>query len=560
MYVLQNLHWFVLLLGILVFVHELGHFVMAKLCKVKVLKFSLGFGPKVVGFQRGDTEYVISLLPLGGYVKMHGEMPDAEGENLDPKGSFSQKPVWQRTLVVLAGPTFNLILAFIVYAVLFTGTQTVEATRLGIVTKGQPAYQAGLRPGDVITDVDGKPVFEWNELREIIGKRPGERLQITFMRDAKERHVTIEPESRTEENVFQEAEVRGRIGISAAYVKPIVGVVDLDSPASIAGLKTGDLILAVNARPVTTWDEVRSEVVRSQDDNVIRLSAKRDDQETLDLSLQPVPFPEGLRLDLFSSADTSTAYTGLVSREVLINEIKADTPAAKAGLQVGDRLLGFSMVRSNDDKRIDFPVGVWSIDLAAISGSEALHDYIVTWQRGQHIMNHPLNLEERQETDELKNKRREIVFGATNDPDSIATYTTLRTLGPLAATAAAGQRVASDIHLIVTGVVKLVQGRLSFDTMGGPIMLFVIAEKSAKRGAGAFFSVLSIISINLGILNLLPIPVLDGGHLVFFAMEAIRRRPPSIRTREIANVIGLALLLLLMVLVFKNDMLRYVLG
>ena len=145
MYILQNLHWFVILIGALVFFHELGHFLVAKACRVRVLRFSLGFGPKLLSFERSGTIYQISLLPLGGYVKMLGEAPGAEVPSDERQWAFAERPLWQRTAIVLAGPVFNFMLAYVVYVTMFVGVHTFGATKLGVVSVGDPAWEAGLR-------------------------------------------------------------------------------------------------------------------------------------------------------------------------------------------------------------------------------------------------------------------------------------------------------------------------------------------------------------------------------------------------------------------------------
>jgi regulator of sigma E protease len=558
MYILQNIHWFILLLGALVFFHEFGHFIAAKLSGVKVLKFSFGFGPRLIGIRGAETEYLISALPLGGYVKMLGEIPDSEVAPEDAPRSFAAKPVWVRSIIVLAGPAFNILLAFLVYIGMFTGTQTFGATRLGIVTEGDPAWNAGLRPGDTITAIDGQPVADWEELREQIGKRPEEALRVTYERQGTLHTAEVKPQAHDEANVFQEAETRGRIGVSVRYVRPILGIVDKESPAAKAGLETGDEVVEANGRPIEAWQDLRAAVAATAPGTAVRLTVRRGNDRR-EAVLTPTTPPAGLEAHAFSAADPQGGYTGLVSRDVLVAKVDAGTPASRAGLEPGDRLLRLRIDKPGGES-VERPISVWGADLAAFSGLDARNHFVLTFQRGRDIIEKPLLLEARQEKDELKNVRTEYVFGATNDDESLGTYTFTRRVGPLEATREAASQVGTDVSLIGLGVAKLFSGSIPLNTMGGPIMLFVIAEKSAKRGATAFLRVLAVISVNLGLLNLLPIPVLDGGHLLFFGMEVVRRRPPSLRVREYANIVGLALLALLMILVFRNDILRYVLG
>jgi regulator of sigma E protease len=557
-YVLLNLHWFIILIGALVFVHELGHFVLAKLCGVKVHTFSLGFGPRVLGFTRGETEYRISLLPLGGYVKMLGENPMVPVQDSEKHRAFMHKPVWQRAAIVAAGPLFNLVLAFFVYAVMFYGTNTFGSTRLGVVSRGGPAWQAGLRPGDRITSVSGVPIEHWDELPEHIGPRPDEEVSVGFERKGETHTVVVRPEAFMEPDVFDEPRRRGRIGISLQYIKPVIGVIDFESPAAKAGLQDGDTVLMINGASINAWHELRDAIAGAPAAEPVRITYRRDGRVQT-VTITPAAPPVGLDPELFSSADPVGGYTGLVNLDTRIAAVEPNTPAELVGLQVGDRLLSLAIEKPNGERE-KRPIGVWGIDLAAFSGVDARSNFTLTVQRGRDIMQRGFKLDERKEQDELKNVRRRYVFGATNDDSVLGTYLEERDVGIAEAAGTAAKQVAADTSLIAQGIAMMVRGRISFDNVGGPIMLFVIAEKSAKRGLAYFMRIMAMISVNLGLLNLLPIPILDGGHLLFFGIEAIRRRPPSLRTREIASYIGLALLLMLMVLVFKNDIFRYVLG
>lgn len=262
---------------------------------------------------------------------------------------------------------------------------------------------------------------------------------------------------------------------------------------------------------------------------------------------------------LFSCADAPGGYTGLVNTDTVIAKLEAESPAAKAGLQVGDRLLRM-VRRSPDGAASDRPISVWAIDLGAFQGSDARSEFTLTYQRGERVLTGHLQLLEKQELDEFKNKHTRWVFGAENADDTLGTYTFERRVGLGEAIGQAFVRLGDDIGLIARGLERLVVGRLSIDNVGGPIMLFVIAEKSAKHGMEHFLRMMAVISVNLGLLNLLPIPVLDGGHLAFLGLEAVRRRPASMRVREVANAIGLALIFLLMLLALRNDVIKYVLG
>lgn len=554
-YVLENLPWFVLLIGGLVFFHELGHFTVAKSLGIKVVRFSLGFGPRLLSVRRGETEYQLSLLPLGGYVKMLGDSPWSEVEPEDAPRAFSTRPLWQRTAVVLAGPAANLLLALVTYLVLFSGTRTFGDTKLGIVTANEPAWNAGIRPGDRIVEINGRLTRHWDELRDAIATRPGEALDIEAERGSERLRFRVQAVSHEEGNIFEEKEQRGRIGVSMQYLKPVLAVVDPESPAALAGLRTGDEVKSVNGRAVSAWHEVRDAIAMAAPAQVVVARGG----SLVTASLVPSELPAEMPRDSFSSADPKEGYYGLVSKDVLVHTLDKDTPAAAAGILVGDRIASIT-AHATDGKVRSRPIGIWAIDLAWFSGQDARATFDLLVQRGRTFFTATLQLVEQEDTDELKNRRKTYVFGARNDPSLLLAYELERAVSLAEALGEAARKVVSDTTLIAAGLSRIVSGRLSLDTMGGPIMLFVIAEKSAKRGWQTFFGMMALISVNLGVLNLLPVPVLDGGHLLFFSIEAIRRRPPSIRVREVANMVGLALLILLMLIVFRNDFFKFVLG
>lgn len=560
-YVLTNLPFFLLLVGGLVIVHELGHFLVARACGVRVLRFSIGFGPSLLQVRRGATEYRVGLLPLGGYVKMLGDSTDGELAAADAPFAFSTRPAWQRTAIVLAGPLANFLLAALVYTVLLSGSHWVNGTRMGIVMEDQPAWRAGLRPGDQVTAVDGVPVTAWDALRKAVAARPDGLLTLRFRRgeEAAERQIELRPEAHAEENMFQEQEARGRIGISCQYVLPMLALVDPESPAAMAGLQDGDQVLQVGERPVQAWHELRAAVQATPAGAPVRLRIRRG-EEVLTRQLLPGTAPTGLDSLLASAADGAAgaaAYTGLVARDVVVQRVEAATPAATAGLRVGDRLLTLTQDQA-DGPAITRPIGVWSLDLAA--GLDARLPLRLTWQRGRAIMTAPVQLTERAAADEFNNSYQAIVFGAFNDPAQLGSYQVEERRSPWGALVAGVGQVGQDIGLMGQVLRRLFVGRLPMNSVGGPIMLFVVAEKTAKRGASTFARAMAFISVNLGVMNLLPIPTLDGGHLMFYALEAVSRRQLSWRLREAANLVGLVLLLLLMALSFRNDVLRFIVG
>lgn len=346
----------IVVLGVLIFVHELGHFIFAKLFKVGVEKFSLGFGPKLYGKKIGETEYLVSVFPLGGYVKMVGENIEGELCPDDRARSFAEKPPLQRIIIVAAGPVFNLIFAYLIFIVLFMVGVPSATTKIGEVIAGKPAARAGIREGDLITSINGTQVSRWDDFAKAIAESKGKPVVLQLMRDKTPLTFTMQPETRTAKNIFGDT-----------VTSPIIGVV-------------------------------------------------------------------------------------------------------AAGETVTDRY------------------------------------------------------------------------------------------GPVDAFVKGSLQTANVIRLTVLSIVKLVERAIPLDTIGGPIMIAKMAGQQAAAGGVSYLAFMALLSVNLGILNLLPVPILDGGHLFFYLWELLFRKPVSMKAREIAQQVGLVLLIGLMVLAFYNDIARYVLG
>lgn len=358
----MTLLWAVILFGILIFFHELGHFLLAKILGVKVLKFSLGMGPKLIGKKIGETEYIISALPLGGYVKPLGEEPGEElTEEEKPRAFNFQKP-WKRAAIILAGPVFNLVLAYLIFAFFLGMNQPIAIPDLDSITttiegvqNNSPAMKAGIKKDDTVAAINEKPVSDWNEMAEVFAKNPGKELSVKVKRGGEIINVSIVPESVTVKGDDGKETVIGRIGISKKL-------------------------------------------------NVHFIESK----------------------------------------------------------------------------------GILEIPFRAL---EALYGWCV---------------------------------------------------------------------LTLKVVVMLFTGGVSAKQVGGPILIVDAAAKAASVGAFAYFNFIAVISVNLAILNLMPVPVLDGGHLMFLSIEALRRKPLSEKVLNWANKVGMALLLMLIAFVFYNDIMRII--
>ncbi|MDH5203256.1 MAG: RIP metalloprotease RseP [Nitrospirota bacterium] len=345
-----------LLLGILIFVHEFGHFLAAKLLGVRVLKFSLGFGPALLKKKYGDTEYLLSSVPLGGYVKMLGESLEEELKEEEKLMAYNYQPVWKRFFIVFSGPLFNLVFAVFIFFFIFLHGLPVMLPEVKDIVPQSPAERVGIMKGDTIIAIDGSPVNQWDEMTKIIHNSPGKELSVEIKRSNEVIKISVTPEKKTIKDIFGQEKEIGIIGIT---------------PSGKTFMKQQGLFQAVNNAIQRTWE-----------------------------------------------------------------------------------------------------VSV----------------------------------------------------------------------------------------LTLVAIVKLIQRVIPADTIGGPILIFQMAGEQASLGFLNFFVFMAVISINLGVLNLLPIPILDGGHVLFLGIEAIRRKPLNEKFIKVTHGVGLAIIILIITLATYNDIMRLITG
>ena len=424
-------------LGVLVFVHELGHFMAARWNGVRVLTFSLGFGPKLLKFRRGDTEYCLSAIPLGGYVKMAGENPE------DPRSGqpdeFLSKTKWQRFQILIMGPAMNLGLAVIVLAIVLMQGATAPAyisrpALVGVVKSGSAAEKAGLQRGDIITRLGSADVATWEQLEMAVASRPEREVEAVVIRDRQEQRLTIRPdltELRTRGNARFEI---GTIGVWPD-VNPSIRALVAGEPAEKAGLKPGDVIVSINGERMVFASQV-SEAIAKHPGQEIQVVVRRDGAEQ---AIAVVPSRQG--------------ENGRIGINIS-DEVESFTPSP---LQA----IGMSVQRN--------------------------------WEMSGMI---------------------------------------LRTL--------------RDLFI----------GEASPRQLMGPVGIAQLSGESAQAGWIALFSLMASLSLNLGLLNLLPIPVLDGGHIFIMGIETIVRRDFSLAVKEKMLFAGFVALMALMVTVIYNDLTR----
>jgi regulator of sigma E protease len=423
---------FAFVLGVLVFVHELGHFLAAKRIGIKVLKFQLGFNPTVVSFRRGDTEYGIGALPLGGYVKMAGENPDEARTGRSDE--FLSRSKWERFQVLFMGPAMNIALALLLTAVvLYQGAQVPvyedQPVVIGSIAPDSPASKTDLRPGDRIVSVADSEVPTWEQFYIAVGTRPNREVTLGVVRNGRERTVTVTPVP-SKETRFEV----GEIGVMPD-VHPHVPSVNPGEPADRAGIKPGDVIAAVNGRPIVFRTQLR-EAIASHPGQQITVSILRNGA------------PMDIRVTPEKRGDIGWLGIGLADA----------TKSVKPGL--------VEAVRLSVEKNVQY------------SG------------------------------------------------------------------------------LIFQTVWGLLTRETSPKQLMGPVAIAQLSGESAQLGWIALFSLMASISLNLGLLNLLPIPVLDGGHILIMALEGVARRDFSTRVKEKMLLAGFVVLMMLMVTVIYNDLTR----
>lgn len=545
----------VLLLGGLIFVHELGHFVVAKLLNVKVVRFSVGFGPRLVGFTRGETEYRIAALPLGGYVKMAGDDPGEAPKPEDQGRGFLEQSPFRRFLIAFAGPAANLVFPVVLYLAigLLQNGKLVPGPVVGTVAPGSPAAQAGLEPGDRILSVTpsagpARPIRWFNDLREAVSPHPGEPLRFDVERDGRRLPpLVITPASEREPNPI-EVTVRGVIGVTPAYAPALVAPA---APGAAGPVAPFDLVVRIGGAPV-----------RHAGDLSRLLAAARCAPVDLEvLREKPAPLP-GAALSTWEplalSGVPTCAGTGPSllpadpSLSTFVGQVTPGGPAEAAGLRRGDAIAAVDGRAVLSFRDINALAGVFKVG----------HPVKLTLAGGREVSLVPGEQAARDDVTGESSRRPVLGFSAASPPPLkaaalVADQVPLRL--PLAEVAAHSFGHLWEVtRITVLGIARIVTGHISFRAVGGPIMLFSIAAKAAEDGWESFLFTMALISVNLGLMNLVPIPVLDGGHIAASAVEALTRRRPSVRAREIANLVGLALLALLMIAVFRNDIARLI--
>jgi regulator of sigma E protease len=429
--VASNIVVALIVLGIIIVIHELGHFVVAKFFKIKVETFSVGFGPRLFGFRRGDTDYRISAFPLGGYVKMAGETPSdtITGEAHE----FMSKPKWQRFLVAAAGPAMNVILAVGLLTGLYVyGTELPEFMSglaiVGVVERGSPAEQAGIRSGDQILAIDGKTTPNWQDIQTRVLTSAGRSIPITIQRQGERLEATVTP-------IRKGSEEAGFIGMGP-LIRTIVGAVNPDSPAAMAGMLAGDEIIRVNGIDLRSSGKSIQETIQSILESTFPITVLRRGQE---VELRVSPATQG-----------------------------------------GRKMIGIQIQ--------------WPTTLIKLGFADAVGKSIQT------------NVE--------------------------------------------------SATLIFQVLGRLFKREASMKQLDGPIGIIRVSGQALEQGFSTLLTLMALISLNLGVLNVLPIPILDGGVMLLLIVESLMRRDLSLRMKERIVQVSFVFLLMLTVIVLYNDVVK----
>jgi len=553
---------FITLLGVLIFVHELGHFLVARWCGVRVEVFSLGFGKKIFQYKPGDTNYCISIVPLGGYVKMFGDQPGVDVSEEERKYSFTHKTVWQRIAIVLAGPLMNFFFAILIYSIIAIIGENLKSTKLADITPGSPVEKAGLRSGDLIVAVNNTPVQTAEEMYKLMDHRHQSEVTLKVKHEGSEEIVDIQVpvSSKPNPNLFAwKDQISDLDGVTPYSRGTVVGITP-SSPLAALKVRTGDQLISISRgmeppQKVTYWREIEKFFSQTPVSQPITFEFQRpaeqaatepEKSEAGDLSKV-----ETFKITLDGKAlvsSYSAENLGFESSELYLDQIMEKSPAEAAGLKKGDRLISID----------NFKITKWEDVLSRIKDFKG--DKRLTFEvlRDGNLIKTIVEPKMTKTTNTLGLEEERFVVGIgpiiNFAPPEIITLTTAN---PFKAIYRGTVKTVDFSFVTLMTFVRLFQNKVSPKNIGGIISIGQAASETFKMGIFAFLQMMAMLSVNLFVLNLLPIPILDGGHMVFYTIEVIRGAPLSLRKMEIAQQVGMILLMSLMLFAFVNDLTRF---
>lgn len=558
---------FFLLLGPLVFVHELGHFIFAKIFKVRVDVFSMGFGPKIFKKKWGETEYALSIVPLGGYVKLYGQDPTETVEPRFRNRSLGNLDAWKRFLVFVGGPLFNFLFAILVFALMLVIGEPHMTPVIERVIPGSPAAIAGFRSGDVVTAVDRQVITKYDDLAKVISDSPNKELAFRIRRaplsssgsfSPRATRATLQaskdlvkeikatPQPIPGLSMYGEAIEVGEIeGLLAGGRYTTVGVSNPMSEAGKAGFKTGDEIVTFNGASVKSW-EVLQERVRAalaSGQNKFAFGIVGHELSYWTPESRPVPAEKAEKEITLPAKPLE--QLGLRSSELFVANLKDGSPAQRVGLMPGDRIIALDdhVLPSFQELR----------DQVQKAG-EASGLFTLTLEREGKLLKKEITPAVESSHDPTGAEVKQYLMGVyplfvQSEPEMFIE----RVLNPFSLTVEAWSRALDLSAKTFVSIKKLFFRQVSVGTLGGPILIGKLAGDSILRGISPFLRVMALISISLAIFNILPVPILDGGHIFLLLVEVVRGRPISIRQTEVVQQVGLSIIALLLVVVLFND-------
>jgi regulator of sigma E protease len=518
---LEKIAIFIIFLGPLIFFHELGHFFFARLFGVRVEVFSIGFGPKIFKFKRNFTEYALSIIPLGGYIKMFGDDPLAKDSiaEEDRIHSFTFKGKWARFCIVFGGPLANFILAYFIFFGLFMAGEKIPEIKLGVLENKAELYQAGFRSGDVLYKVNGKAIYNPSDIvlegkdnfKTISIKRNGQVVQLNI--------------SLTGEEFFKAV-----LKHPPLLRKPIV-----------ANGKGERFIVSLDSKKIT-WNTSFAELDVQGDVQTFHLFPVIDEIDDI-----KEPSIDSSKMITIISKEPGAIIQKLGEEgyrplDLLVKKVNKDSPADKAGMKKNDIILelngqniySFEELRKNIQKSDKD-----SVSVKLISGGV---EKIITLTP---------------DLKEVSGQKVKLIGVYSSAVYLALNFIDTGSKGFINSAILSFSRTWDTVVKTAEGFFKLVTGKVSIKTIGGPLAIGKVAADSFHMSLSYFFQLMALISVNLGVINLFPIPVLDGGHIMFIFFEIINRGPVSRRKMEIAQQVGLSFLLMLMVGAIFNDFSRF---
>lgn len=553
---------FIILVGVVVFVHELGHYLVGRALGIEVEEFSLGFGPRAIGFRRGNTDYRISWLPLGGYVRFYGSEIGKDIPLEKREKSITTAKLYKRFLVSIAGPGANFVLSFVVMIVLSWVGLPQPASVISVIP-GSVAERAGFETGDKIVEVNGEAIRTWGDFNKVVSKSAGVELDVKVERDGGTQSVKVTPAHDQTESAYGETVKVGRIGVTQFMMTPRV-VVEKGSAFERAGLQTGDRVKAIGGNEIRYFHEIEK-VTRTQNTWPVVIEVERPttalDAKSITELLKPQFASEPKAVTLTEQPPQTEHLYSTDSTLVAAKPPKRGdktTAAVEAfracGLSTGDTIIEFKPFGAIKNP-VQLGIALEKAQTAAkgrphaelaftvldLEGNRAERNCVVPMRKGKDALN--------RDQDYIDFPFQFATRGVPVEP------VILKSEG-LAAFTDGAKAASEQAATIFVGIKKLVTGNVPLANLGGPIAIARVAGDAAQGGLLVFVLTISWMSINIGMFNLLPLPALDGGTILLQLVEGAYGRPLPTRVQENVQRLGILFILVLILVVFYNDILR----